>query len=186
MRSAGKAYVKWSLVLDQNRGPNDGGCDTCNPLVTVNSTTGGVSYNIDFYTLGHFSKFVLPGAQRIYSANAAGVVSAAFLNPDGSKALVAFNDTRSSKTFQVQWGSQSFAYTLPGFAGATFTWTGTQSGGYTVNPTKPIQASSFNTMSGLVTESTADTLGGYNLGYADNNDYAVYRNVNFTAGPRPT
>ena len=70
MRSGGKAYVKWSLALDQNHGPNAGGCNTCNPLVTVNSSSGAVSYTIDFYTLGHFSKFVLPGAHRIYSGNA--------------------------------------------------------------------------------------------------------------------
>ena len=180
MRSGGKAFVKWSLALDQNHGPNAGGCNTCNPLVTVNSSSGAVSYTIEFYTLGHFSKFVLPGALRIYSGNAAGVVSAAFLNPDGSKALIAYNDTTSSKTFQVQWGSQSFSYTLASYSGATFTWTGTQSGGYTVNPANQIQASSFNSNSGLVTEQTSDTLGGYNVGYADNNDYAVYKNVNFT------
>ena len=182
MRSWGKAYVKWSLALDQNHGPNAGGCNTCNPLVTVNSSSGAVSYTIEFYTLGHFSKFVLPGAYRVYSGNGAGVISAAFLNPDGSKALVAFNDTTSSKTFQVQWGSQSFTYTLASYAGATFTWTGTQSGGYTVNPTNQIQASSFNSISGLQTEPTTDTLGGYDVGYANNGGYAVYRNVNFATG----
>jgi glucosylceramidase len=182
MRSGGKAYVKWSLVLDQNRGPNAGGCDTCTPLVTVNTTSGAVSYNIDFYTLGHFSKFVLPGARRIYSGNASGVISAAFLNPDGSKALVAFNDTTSSKTFQVHWGGKSFSYTLASYAGATFTWTGTQTSGYTVNPANQIQGASFNASFGLVTESTSDPGGGFNLGYADNNDFAVYRNVDFGAG----
>ncbi len=181
MRSAGKAYVKWGLALDQNLGPNAGGCDTCSPLVTVDTGTGGVSYTIDYYTLGHFSKFVLPGALRIYSANGSGVVSAAFLNPDGSKALIAFNDTTISKTFQVEWGGKSFSYTLAGYSGATFTWSGTQSGSYTLSPTNQIQASSFDIISGLVTEPSADTLGGYNLGYAENNDYAVYRNVNFTA-----
>ena len=182
MRSAGKVFVKWGLALDENRGPNDGGCDTCSPLVTVDSNTGQISYDIDYYTLGHFSKFVLPGAERIYSSNAGGVVSAAFKNPDGSKALVAFNDTTLSKTFQVEWGGKSFSYTLAGNAGATFTWNGTQSGGYTMAATNQIQASSFDIMSGLVTEPTSDMLGGYNLGYADNNDYAVYRNVNFSAG----
>jgi hypothetical protein len=182
MRSAGKAFVKWSLVLDESRGPNAGGCDTCTPLVTVDTTTGDVSYPIDYYTLGHFSKFVLPGAHRIYSANAPGVVSAAFRNPDGSKALVAFNDTTTSRTFQVRWGTQSFSYTLAGLCGATFTWSGMQSGSYTTAATNQIQASSFNSMSGLITESTGDILGGYNLGYADDNDYALYRNVGFTAG----
>jgi len=182
MRNGGKSYVKWSLALDQNHGPNVGGCNTCNPLVTINSTNGALSYNIDFYTLGHFSKFVLPGAYRIFSGNASGVVSAAFLNPDGSKALVAFNDTTSSQTFQVQWGNQAFSYTLASFSGATFTWTGTQSGGYAVNPANQIQASSFNSVLGLQTEPTSDLWGGYDLGYASAGSYALYQKMNFAAG----
>jgi len=182
MRCWGKAYVKWSMAQDQNYNPNLGGCNTCIGLVTVNSSSGAVTYNTDFYTLGHFSKFVLPGATRIYSANANGVVSAAFKNPDGSKALVAFNDTTGSKTFQVQWGVKSFSYTLASYAGATFTWTGTQTGANTVNPANKIQGSSFNSQSGIQTEWTSDSVGGYNLGYCDNNDYAMYRNVDFGAG----
>jgi glucosylceramidase len=182
MRSGGRAYVKWSLALDQNHGPNTGGCNTCNPLVTINNTSGALSFNIDFYTLGHFSKFVLPDACRIYSANAVGVVSAAFLNPDGSKVLVAFNDTTVSRTFQVQWGNKFFTATLAGYSGATFTWTGAQSETMPVNPAHPIQASSFNSASGVQTEPTTDALGGYDVGYADQGDYAVYRNVDFAAG----
>jgi glucosylceramidase len=182
MRSWGRSYVKWSLALDENHGPNVGGCNTCNPLVTINNTNGTLSYDIDFYTLGHFSKFVLPGAARIYSGNANGVVSAAFLNPDGSKALVAFNDTISAQTFQIQWGTQSLGYTLASFSGATFTWTGTQSGGYTVNPANAIQASSFNSASGLQTEGTSDVLGGYDLGYVNDGAYAAYQNINFGTG----
>ncbi len=118
MRSWGRAYVKWSLALNEKHGPHAGGCNTCNPLVTINSTNGALSYNIDFYTLGHFSKFVLPGAYRVYSGNGAGVISAAFVNTNGSKALVAFNDSGSGRTFQVQWGSQSFTYTLASLAGS--------------------------------------------------------------------
>lgn len=181
MRNWGRVYVKWGLALDQNRGPHAGGCGTCTPLVTVN-TNGSVSYPIDFYTLGHFSKFVLPGARRVYSSNATGVVSVAFTNPDGSKVLVAYNDTRTSKTFQVRWGTRSFAYTLSGFAGATFNWTGTQGGGYTVDAKSQIQASSFSSTSGLQTEGCTDTTGGYDVGFAENGDYAIYRNVNFPAG----
>ena len=72
LRSGGRAFVKWGLALDQNRGPHAGGCGTCTPLVTVN-TSGAVSYPIDFYTLGHFSRFVLPGAHRVYSSNGTGI-----------------------------------------------------------------------------------------------------------------
>ncbi|HXI85010.1 MAG TPA: carbohydrate-binding protein [Verrucomicrobiae bacterium] len=182
MRNWGKAYVKWSIALDQNHGPHDGGCSDCNPLVTINSSSGALTFDIEYYTLGHFSKFVLPGAYRVYSGNAAGVVSAAFVNPDNSKVLVAFNDTTSNNTFQVQWGSKMFTYTLAPYSGATFTWTGTQSGGYQFPAALQLQASSFNSTAGLETETTTDTQGGYDVGYADGGDYAVYQNVNFGAG----
>jgi len=182
MRNWSKTFVKWSLALDENRGPHTGGCSTCSPLVTVNSTSGAVTYAIDYYTLGHFSKFVLPGATRIYSSNAVGVVSAAFVNPDDSKALVVYNDSSAAQTFQAQWGTQAFTYTLPALAAATFTWSGTQSGQYTVSAKSQIQASSFNDVSGLQTELTSDIDGGYDVGYANNGGYAVYRNVDFGSG----
>src|ERR1019366_4535372 len=104
------------------------------------------------------------------------------VNPDKSKVLVAFNDTTSSNTFQVQWGNKTFSYTLAPYSGATFTWTGTQSGGCQFPAALQLQASSFNTTFGLQTETTTDTLGGYDVGYAAGGDYAVYRNVNFGAG----
>ena len=182
MRCWGRAYVKWSLAQDQNNGPNLGGCNSCRGLVTVNNSSGAVTYNTDYYTLGHFSKFVLPGALRVYSANANGVVTVAFKNPDGSKVLVAFNDTTGSKTFQVVWGGQSFSYTLASYSGATFTWAGTQIGARMVNPANQIQGSSFNSQSGIQTEWTSDVVGGFNLGYCDGGDYAAYKNVDFAAG----
>jgi glucosylceramidase len=182
MRNWSKSFVKWGLALDENRGPHSGGCSTCTPLVTVNSKTGAVTYEIDYYTLGHFSKHVLPGAARIYSSNATNVVNAAFLNPDGSKALVAFNDSNAAKTFQVAWGSQSFSYTLPPSSGATFTWRGTQLGSYRIPAASKVQASSYNEVIGMQTETTSDADGGYNLGHSVNGAHAVYRNMDFRTG----
>jgi glucosylceramidase len=180
MRSWGKSYVKWSLALDENRGPHTGGCGTCTPLVTVNESTGAVSYDIDYYTLGHFSKFVLPGASRVYSSNAAGFVSAAFKNPDGSNVLVVYNDTTTDQSVQIVWGGQSFTYSFQGLSGATFMWSGTQAGGYAINAlTQQIQASSYNDTLGLQTELTADTGGGYDVGYSNDAAWALYRNIDF-------
>jgi glucosylceramidase len=192
MRNWGRSYVKWSLALDENHGPHTGGCTNCTPIVTVNSSSGAITYGIEYYTLGHFSKYILPGAIRVYSSNSTGIVSAAFLNSDGSKTLVAYNDSTTAQSFQVQWGDQSFGYTLPSLAGATFTWTGAQTGSYAVSATDPIQASSFdssggkkvagnNSTFGLQAEYTSDTNGGYDVGFSSDGDYAVYRHVDFGA-----
>ena len=182
MRNWGKSYVKWSLALDQNHGPHTGGCSTCNPLVVVSESSGAVSYAIDYYTLGQYSKFVLPGAVRVYSSNAPGFVSVAFKNPDGSKVLVAYNEGRSPTSFQAVWGSQSFTYSLPGLSGATFLWSGSQSGGYAVSATSQNQASSYNDAFGLETETASDSGGGYDVGFADNADWVHYKSVNFGSG----
>ena len=124
LRNDGRAFVKWSLVLDEHRGPFSGGCDTCSPLVTVGADGSAVN-TVDFYTLGHFSRFMLAGARRIASTNIDGIAAVAALNPDGSIALVAFNDTLLRRTFAIRWGELSFTYTLAGHSGATFTWNGT-------------------------------------------------------------
>jgi len=80
------------------------------------------------------------------------------------------------------WGGQSFTYSLSGLSGATFTWSGTQSSGYTVGATSQIQVSSYNDEFGLETESTSDSGGGYDVGFADNGDWAHFKSVNFGSG----
>jgi len=181
LRSGGRAFVKWGLALDQNRGPHAGGCGTCTPLVTVN-TSGAISFPIDFYTLGQFSKFILPGARRIYSSNATGILTAAFVNPDGSKALVAVNDTKAAVTFEVRWGDKAFSSTLPGYGGATFTWSGAARGTPTIDVTRAIRASSFTASKGVQTETTTDTDAGLDIGFADAGDSLTYEHLDFGHG----
>jgi glucosylceramidase len=201
MRNWSGSFVKWGIALDENRGPHTGGCGTCDSLITVNQTSGAVSWNVDYYTLGHFSKFVLPGAVRVWSSNAPRIVSAAFTNPDGTEALIAYNDSSSSQTFQILSHGRSFVYTLPALAGATFLWTaeprgfagrfamrpslsrGSPAATYTVSAaSQQIQASSYNDMFGLQTESNYDTDGGYDLGYVADGSWAEYRNIDFAHG----
>lgn len=189
LRNSARAYVKWSLALDQTLGPNlgelnqgYGGCTTCTPIVTVNTNTGTVTKTIEYYTLGQYSKFILPGAVRIYSSNANDIVSSAFLNADGSKALICFNNSSSTQSFEVQWGTENFTYSLPAFGAVTFTWTGAQNGTTSIAATSTLEASSYTVESGLQTEATSDTTGGYDLGYTTNGAYAAYENVDFGNG----
>jgi len=149
--------------------------------VTVN-TSGAISYPIDFYTLGHFSRFVLSGAHRVYSSNGTGILTAAFVNPDGSKALVAVNDTKAAVRFQVRWGDKAFSSSLPGYAGATFTWSGAASGTTTIDARRAIRASSFTASKGVQTEATTDTDGGLDAGFADGGDWLTYDHVDFGSG----
>ncbi|MEY9947573.1 ricin-type beta-trefoil lectin domain protein [Kitasatospora sp. GAS1066B] len=133
-RNWGKSVVKWSLAVDQNMGPHNGGCGTCTGLVTVHngdSRSGQVDYTVEYYDLGQLTKFVKPGAYRIDSTANSSVPNVAWLNPDGSKALVAYNDSGSTQNVRVNWGGESFSYDLPAQTTATFSWAGSQSSGAT-------------------------------------------------------
>ncbi|MEV0820918.1 ricin-type beta-trefoil lectin domain protein [Nonomuraea rubra] len=126
------SLVKWSLALNQHMGPHNGGCGTCTGLITVQeggSRAGQVDYTIEYYTTGHLTKFVRPGAYRIDSTANATIQNVAYRNPDGSKALIAHNGGTSAQSVRVNWGGQSFVYTLPARTTATFTWSGTTSSG---------------------------------------------------------
>ncbi|GHJ49248.1 glucosylceramidase [Catellatospora sp. TT07R-123] len=131
-RNWSSSVVKWSLALNQNMGPHNGGCGTCTGLITVQeggSRAGQVDYTIEYYTTGHLTKFVKPGAYRIDSTANSTVQNVAWKNPDGSKALIAHNGGTSAQSVRVNWGNQSFVYTLPARTTATFTWSGTQGTG---------------------------------------------------------
>ena len=128
-RNWGQTVVTWNVALDPSNGPyHSTAPNTCKPLVLVDQSTGSATYTKYFYQEGQVSKFVKPGAVRIDSNDNADVRNVAFQNPDGSKALVAWNSSNGSRTFSVNWGAQHFNYTLAAGAIGTFTWAGTPSG----------------------------------------------------------
>jgi glucosylceramidase len=126
-RNWAKTTENWNLALDPSGGPHNGGCDTCTGVVTV-GPGNTVTRNAEYYTLGHLSRFVAPGAVRIASSSFGTtgwngqIMDVAFRNPDGSTALVVHNENDDPRSFAVQQGGASFDYTLPGGALATFVW----------------------------------------------------------------
>lgn len=124
-RNWAKSYIMWNVALDQNGGPALAGIDTANRgLLTIRSdTTDSVTYNPQFYGLGHSSKFVDLNASRIDSNTFEdSMEDVAYKNPDGTIALVLSNRLSSAKTVKIQWNFQSFTYTVPAGGAITFKW----------------------------------------------------------------
>jgi glucosylceramidase len=119
-----RGVIYWNLVLDENHGPHAGGCDECKGVVTVDSNTGAISRNDEYYAFAHFSRFVLPGAVRVKSESTnAGIHEVAFQNPEeGSVVLVAVNGNTQANHLSVEQGALRFQYDLPASSVATFVW----------------------------------------------------------------
>jgi glucosylceramidase len=59
-----------------------------------------------FYYIGHFSKFIRPGAQRVVSSATIDTIqTTAFRNPDGSLAVVVLNTTDKEQPFTLSVGT---------------------------------------------------------------------------------
>lgn len=85
------AWTDWNILLDENGGPNHVG-NFCFAPVHADTKTGKLIYTNSYYYIGHFSKFILPGAKRIScSTNRDKLQSTAFLNPDGKIVVVILN-----------------------------------------------------------------------------------------------
>ena len=123
-RGWAKGVILWNLALDEQHGPHTGGCGDCRGVVTVASGNGTVTRNVEYYALGHASRFVRPGAHRIASTSFPGdIETVAFRNADdGSKALIVVNTAAQERTFAVRWSGESFRYVLAAGAVVTFSW----------------------------------------------------------------
>ncbi|WP_163192298.1 glycoside hydrolase family 30 beta sandwich domain-containing protein [Clostridium thermarum] len=135
-RNWSKSVIFWNLALDQNAGPKLTGVDTSNSnrgFLTIRSdSTDSVTYNTCYYSMGHTSKFVSPGAYRISSNTFSGdIENVAYLNPDGTRVVILSNRTSNTRNIKIKWGSQSFTYSVPGNAALTFKWGQNSNGGNT-------------------------------------------------------
>ncbi len=86
------AWTDWNILLDEKGGPNHVG-NFCFAPIHADTRTGKLIYTNAYYYIGHFSKFIKPGAKRIAaSSNRTQLQTTAFANPDGSIVLVVMNN----------------------------------------------------------------------------------------------
>ena len=84
-------WTDWNVLLDENGGPNHAG-NFCFAPIHADTRTGNLIYTNEFYYIGHFSKFIQPGAKRITSSTSrSDLLTTSFLNEGGKIATVVMN-----------------------------------------------------------------------------------------------
>jgi glucosylceramidase len=117
-----RGTLLWNLALDPKHGPHTGGCTDCRGVVTIDPATGAVTRNVEYYVLGHASRFVLPGAFRVAaSKHGDEVEAAAFLNRDGSRVAIVHRKTGDGPVTIAVDGDR-YSVALPAGAVATLRW----------------------------------------------------------------
>jgi glucosylceramidase len=94
-------FTDWNILLDETGGPNHVK-NFCYAPVHADTRTGELIYTNAYYYIGHFSKFIKPGARRVATASSRSqLLSTAFLNPDGELVVVVMNQTNNPTDFHL-------------------------------------------------------------------------------------
>jgi glucosylceramidase len=101
------AWTDWNILLDETGGPNHVG-NFCFAPVHADSRDGSLHFMNSYYYIGHFSKYIHPGAKRIAcSSNRAQLLTTAFQNPDGTIAVVVMNQGDTPVNYRMYLGNQA-------------------------------------------------------------------------------
>ena len=95
-------WVDWNMVLDRQGGPNWFE-NWCVAPVIVDPDAGEVYFTPLYYVMAHFSKYVRPGAKVVDVTHTdEDLQVTAAKNPDGSIAVIVFNEGKQLKTFSLE------------------------------------------------------------------------------------
>jgi len=94
-------WTDWNVLLDETGGPNHVK-NFCFAPIHANTKTGELIYTNAYYYIGHFSKFIRPGAKRIVSSSSRSpLLTTAFKNADGKIAVVVMNNSDKEMDFHL-------------------------------------------------------------------------------------
>jgi glucosylceramidase len=100
-------WIDWNVLLDEQGGPNHAG-NFCFAPVHADTKTGNLTYMNSFFYIGHFSKFIRPGAKRISSSSSRGqLLTTAFRNIDGKIAVVVMNQSGDKIPYRLWIGGKA-------------------------------------------------------------------------------
>ena len=95
-------WVDWNMVLDRQGGPN-WFKNWCVAPIILDPETDEIYYTPLYYIMAHFSKFIRPGAEVIgVDATDKDLMVTAAQNPNGTVAVVVFNEGMEHKSFTLK------------------------------------------------------------------------------------
>jgi len=98
-------WTDWNILLDETGGPNHVN-NLCFAPIHADTRTDSLIYTPSYYYLGHFSKYIRPGAKRVSTVSSISFLeSTSFLNEDGKMITVVMNDSDQKINYKLYVGA---------------------------------------------------------------------------------
>ena len=113
-------FLDWNLALDEKGGPNHVG-NYCSAPIILDTAKDEISFENSYYYIGHFSKFIRPGAKRLGTSRYTEKIDAlAVKNPDGGIVLVVLNREEKKMPVNIVYHREQASMEMPPRSIATF------------------------------------------------------------------
>ncbi len=113
-------FIDWNIVLDDKGGPNHKR-NYCNAPIMLHQDNSGYNKNLTYYYIGHFTKYLKPGAKRIgFSKFTRHIETTAFQNTDGSIVVILLNRNDFNQEFYLHLQGETYHDNLDSHAILTF------------------------------------------------------------------
>ena len=107
------AWTDWNILLNEYGGPNHVG-NFCFAPVHGDTNSGELLLTNSYYYIGHFSKFIRPGAKRVSTGTTSNRISStSFMNQDGSLVVIALNEEEEAVDYFLTVGDKSTQLNVP-------------------------------------------------------------------------
>jgi glucosylceramidase len=98
-------WTDWNILLDERGGPNHVE-NFCFSPIHADTKTSELIYTPTYYYIGHFSKFIKPGALRVSTSTSRTTIeSTSFINKNGKIVTVVMNTTDSKIAYKLVVGN---------------------------------------------------------------------------------
>jgi len=115
-------WTDWNILLDETGGPNHVQ-NFCFAPIHADTRTGELIYTPTYYYIGHFSRFIRPGAQRVSTSTShSHLLATSFVNADGGFATIVMNQSDLDIQYNFILGDQEADISIPAHAMQTLVY----------------------------------------------------------------
>ena len=110
LKNGVRAYTYWNMVLETG-GESTWGWRQ-NSMISIEPSTGEVTYNPEYYVMKHYAHFIQPGAVRLETEGAWNSAAVAFENPNGSVVIEIQNAMDREEAVTLEHAEESITVKL--------------------------------------------------------------------------
>lgn len=120
LNSGANGFIDWNMSLNYKGGPNHK-FNYCNAPIMITKNNDNYVKNLSYYYIGHFSKYIKPGAKRIgYSKFTDKIEVCTFKNLDNSVIIVLLNRNDFNMQYTLKFGNHAYKDNLDSHCIVTF------------------------------------------------------------------